>query len=215
MARSKDAIERRALKRNKSIPEQSRNDAKEMRRQDEKEQAEVKRRRIGDNHHEERPSNELAKPSPTKALETANQSENGADPKNKGAINTYVRVPSTFGRDPLEEPGNWHCPGCGNHNFPSRNSCRSKTCDERRPAGVFVPPRFKKPNTRHDESTSKKLSWAKQADQQTLDQNRELREKFQETGGEGMEEEDIERAKILIARDERKKNKKKKRKQVH
>jgi hypothetical protein len=65
-----------------------------------------------------------------------------------------------------------------------------------------------KPAPRHDEETSKTLSWAKQANKATLSKNQELRQRYQETSGEGMSPEDVERAKTLIARDERKRLKK-------
>jgi len=51
------------------------------------------------------------------------------------------------------------------------------------------------------------LVWAQQADANALSRNQELRQQYTETGGEGMSTEDIERAKILIARDKRKKEK--------
>jgi hypothetical protein len=41
-----------------------------------------------------------------------------------------------------------------------------------------------------------------------LNKNQQLRRKYQETNGEGMSVDDIERAKILIARDDRKRQKK-------
>ncbi|CAJ1932330.1 unnamed protein product [Cylindrotheca closterium] len=61
---------------------------------------------------------------------------------------------------------------------------------------------------RHDPETSKALVWAEQAKEDKLVQNQALRKKYQETGGEGMDPEELERAKLLIARDERKKQKK-------
>ena len=300
MARSKDAIERRAQKRNKSVGEQRQADSKEMRRQLQKEEEAAKKRKIArkrkiaDNHDEmihqakdvvptvtEKNPSEV---SPTMISEPAavTQSRNTSvdehrknytkeirkdeevatkrqkivdkhnnviqakdavlavtekcpplvsstmtpkavtAPQSENEIvaakaNTKVSATdgNTFARDPLGEPGAWHCKGCGNKNFPSRSSCHSKTCDEKRPAGVFVPPRYKRPtSSRHDESTSKNQKWPKQADQSTLELNGALRKRYLETGGEGMKEEDVNRAKILIARDERKKDKKKMRSQA-
>ena len=74
-----------------------------------------------------------------------------------------------------------------------------------------APPRTngaKKP--RHNEETSKKLIWARQADSEKISRNKDLRQRYQETAGEGMDAEDLERAKLLVARDQRKKDKKKK-----
>jgi hypothetical protein len=230
MARSKDAIERRAQKRSKSVAEQSEADLRDMKKQQEKEIA--KRRKMESDNREQRhvkkdetalttAAEEVESPSKTPKEEAPpvtesstaetpqSKDENVESQQESDANSGAARSGQAPFRDPLAEPGAWYCEGCGNHNFASRNKCHSKTCPEKRPAGVFVPPRFKKPNTRHDESTSRKQVWAEQADQNTLEQNRLLREKFVETGGEGMEEEDVERAKILIARDERKKNKKK------
>jgi hypothetical protein len=68
---------------------------------------------------------------------------------------------------------------------------------------------------RHDVNTSKTQSWAVQSDDVTLAQNRELRRKLAESPGgtgEGMDEEEVKRAKTLIARDERKKQKKQEKK---
>ena len=287
MARSKDAIERRAQKRNKSIDEQRQADAKEMKRQLKKEEEVArKRRKIAANKHDEvikardavltatgahspqvspmltpkavtlphsqnksvgeqrqadakemKKEEEVARKQRKNAdkhneviqAKDAVSTATGAHPlkvspipilqnvavpqsENETADKTNTKVSATSGeaRNPLGEPGAWHCQGCGNHNFPSRNSCHSKTCEEKRPAGIFVPPRYKRPaNGKHDESTNIKTKWPKQADQATVEQNVALRKKFIETGGEGMEEEDVNRAKILIARDERKKDKKK------
>jgi hypothetical protein len=231
MARSKDAIERRAQKRNKSVAEQSQADLKDMKKQQEQEIA--KRRKTEHDNREQRhvkkddtaltttekvklPTEEATPVTESSTVEPPESKVENVDSHQESEVGSGAARPGGQApfRDPLAEPGAWYCQGCGNHNFASRNKCHSKTCPEKRPAGVFVPPRFKKPNTRHDESTSRKQVWAKQADGNTLEQNRLLREKFVETGGEGMEEEDVERAKILIARDERKKNKKKKRSRV-
>mmetsp|Transcript_17223 Transcript_17223/g.39805 ORF Transcript_17223/g.39805 Transcript_17223/m.39805 type:complete len:289 (-) Transcript_17223:206-1072(-) len=63
---------------------------------------------------------------------------------------------------------------------------------------------------RHDVETSKKLVWARQSDTKVVSKNQELRQRYRETGGEGMDEDDIRRAKLLIARDQRKQEKRKK-----
>lgn len=67
---------------------------------------------------------------------------------------------------------------------------------------------------RHDPATSKTLVWAQQADPTKVQRNQALRQKYYETdGGKGMDPEELERAKLLIARDERKKQKKERKKQ--
>ena len=110
----------------------------------------------------------------------------------------------------LAEPGSWVCASCTNHNFASRAVCNSKTCNNKRPAHVIVPPRFQHPSkkSRHDPATSKKMKWGAQASAETVDKNQDLRKRYVETGGEGMEEADVARAKLLLERDERKKRKK-------
>lgn len=70
-------------------------------------------------------------------------------------------------------------------------------------------PRKKQNNPRHDVETSKKLVWARQSDSKTISRNKELRELFRQTGGKGMDTEDVERAKVLLARDHRKQERKK------
>lgn len=70
-----------------------------------------------------------------------------------------------------------------------------------------------KKQLRHDPETSKALVWAEQADEDKISKNQALRNKYKQTGGEGMDPEELERAKLLIARDERKKLKKQKKKE--
>ena len=128
--------------------------------------------------------------------------------------------------DPLKEPGAWKCVSCGNRNYASRDICYSKSCDQRRPeeSSAVAEAEVRRKRTRdtsanpnlqqhrqrrHDELTSKKLVWSKQATPQVISKNQELRQQYLQTNGDGMSLEDIERAKILIARDERKKQKKK------
>ena len=50
--------------------------------------------------------------------------------------------------------------------------------------------------------------WARQASQEQIERNAALRTQYSETNGEGMSEEDAQRAKALILRDERKRAKK-------
>ena len=153
--------------------------------------------------------------------------------------NNLDNTATTNEEDPMKEAGAWICPKCSNSNFASRRYCNSKTCDEPRPFNAdydrkrnnnnnnnnirrsSMPPRSSSRNTpsstsrptkvvRHDEATSKKLVWAEQADPKKLSKNQELRQRYLDCGGDGMTQEDIDRAKILLARDERKKSKRSK-----
>lgn len=190
MARSEEAIRRRAEKRSRTEDEQREYDRKAM-----YEEAAKKKKKEASREHQQQ-----------------QQQQQGEQQREI---------------DPLQEPGAWECPGCGNHNFASRNWCNSKMCDEHRPSHISAPVKQRRPKategvwasempkrgsragaSRHDPETSKVVVWTKQADSQTLEKNQQLRQRYQETEGEGMYEEDIERAKILIARDERKRQKK-------
>lgn len=258
MARSEDAIRRRALKRQRTEEEQRNIDRKDM------EAAKRKKRKD--------------------EMTAAGNSNGGNSVVNIVDNNNENSERNDAVEDPMREVGAWKCPGCGNENFASRNWCNSKMCDERRPDHIAPPPfrpRLRAPaaapsrsysnnkpyertstrppnhpldeegvwtcvacqyrnfasraacngdgcqekrpehlpkpsrpsssssskKLRHDPETSKSLVWSKQADQTTLSKNQELRNKFQETGGEGMEAEEVERAKVLITRDERKRQK--------
>jgi len=209
MPRSEEAIHRRAAKRQRTVEEQRVFDLKDMRT------AENNKKKKGneENHHAKQEGHvskgSTSTPSkPTKIV--LNESEN----------------------DPLKEPGAWKCLSCGNENFASRNWCNSKTCNERRPADSFPavsgwhtkthstakPFRHQQQQQqqperripRHDPQTSKVVVWSKQADRTMMNKNQELRRLYLETNGEGMSTDDVERAKILIARDERKQQKKRK-----
>lgn len=173
MARSKEAIRRRAERRNRTVEEQRKIDGRVL----DKEQEEWKEQQNA--RHKRAPS--------------TNDNE-------------------TTEKDPLKEPGSWICLGCGNHNFASRRFCHSITCNEQQPtdaaASRIVRP--SKRQCRHDVATSKPLTWSAQADQSTIHTNKLLRQRFLETNGKGMTAEEVERAKILLARDERKKLKKQK-----
>ena len=160
MARSEEAILRRALKRNRTEGEQRQADRNEMKRQ---------------------------------ALKQAQKAEAG------GTGNKRPRVSESRTE---RTPGNR---GASRDRGNPRHGPNSSISSSRRPTA-------KKP--RHDEETSKKLVWARQADSTTLSKNQELRQKYKETGGEGMDPKDLERAKLLIARDERKKERKNKKKKT-
>ena len=83
---------------------------------------------------------------------------------------------------------------------------------------LVTPPRQKKKNgVKHNIKRSaggkKKeqaipAKWARQASQEQIERNAALRTQYSETNGEGMSEEDAQRAKALILRDERKRAKK-------
>jgi len=115
----------------------------------------------------------------------------------------------------LDEDGAWLCGSCGNQNFASRKICNSKTCRQRRPKpGEVVLPLSakidKKPDTKSD---SKKpahlpaLAWPEQAGPERIEYNRLLRERHARDP-DSLTEEEKERADQLVARDERKKDKK-------
>jgi hypothetical protein len=205
MARSEEAIKKRAVKRQRTEEEQRKGDRVEIKRQEEKEAAKRQRR-------------EMVRPWMVETAPTANsteefpQIERRPPPPRARYDNNRTRMDTNHpsdksSRDPLQEGGAWKCPQCDNQNFASRNVCNSKTCDQQRPDHIVVPPRQNKPKPRHDEGTSKTLNWGKQADKKTLADNQGLRKQFLETGGKGMSEEDVERAKVLITRDERRKQK--------
>ena len=84
---------------------------------------------------------------------------------------------------------------------------------------AVTPPRQKKKkngvkhNIKRSASGKKKeqaipAKWARQASQEQIERNAVLRTQYSETNGEGMSEEDAQRAKSLILRDERKRAKK-------
>ena len=149
----------------------------------------------GSNNHDERPEQPIEHPSTT-----------GGEQKHSHEARSDI----------LDEPGAWKCPNCNNQNFPSRDTCHSNSCDERRPKGVYVPPRWKQSNVsagpnqigsrgRHNPATSKSVAWPTQATPQQLDKNQELRRMYRESNGDGMTESDLARAKALLLRDSRKK----------
>jgi hypothetical protein len=324
MARSQDAMRKRADKRNRTLPEQRKADSADMRKRLEEEAAVKKQRMIQHanasmqidttpvghygptkttsskaeeiqpnlKHPEKAEKAASSVVAPAAAAAPMVKTEKKAAPMDKkeetitnkttdtetrtdtdAETRTYKRTNGTVHKygskkiDPLSEQGSWKCPGCQNHNFASRSTCNSKTCNETRPADCLRPiqrhlqasqqhlipslqrqrpvaepaaaaaasdnsngkrpapaQREREPNSnskrpfnnrdkrgRHDVNTSKTQSWAVQSDDATLAQNRELRRKLAESPGgtgEGMDEEDVKRAKTLIARDERKKQKK-------
>jgi hypothetical protein len=171
MARSEEAILRRALKRNRSEGEQRHADRIEMKRQALK--LEKKIRTVPESNKRPRLAN-----SPTT--------------NSSAGLN-----------DPSFRQGS-HRTGPSNNGRASSDTRRRNPSSPRRTTKA-------KPS-RHDEETSKKLKWARQADSNTLSKNQELRERYRQTNGEGMDANDLERAKLLIARDQRKQERKNKKK---
>jgi predicted RNA-binding Zn-ribbon protein involved in translation (DUF1610 family) len=234
MTRSAEAIRRRAEKRNRTEEEQRRFDADEMQKMVQKQKIvdarDINAKAATPIGSKQEPGTKVVAPvhvsgdskedtiQKTMTLVTEEHSQKSkssettaAHPNSsqKGEGRNEINNSNDSSINPLDEPGAWKCPGCGNHNFPSRHKCRSTTCDEKRPLGVFVPPRRIQPKpTRHDTVTSKKQSWGEQAGKDKILHNQELRQRYLEKGAEGMSEEDIVRAKQLIERDERKKMKK-------
>jgi hypothetical protein len=189
MTRSQEAMQRRAEKRNRTVDEQRRADAEALRVQRQKETEASRTRRPP----HPLPQTDFIKPQ-------------SLDSERRPGRRTQPPSASPASEDnPLEETGAWICSGCGNHNFASRRVCHSQTCDQKRPGDTPVPAR--RPS-RHAAATSKPTHWLPQADAAVIETNQALRQRYVETQGEGMTETDRERAMVLIARDERKKEKK-------
>lgn len=210
MARSKDALERRAAKRGRSV--------------DEERMVEVTKKAA----RQSQPEKKRHPPQHDLTATTTNDS-------------AYERA--------LNEPGAWQCPSCGNHNFASRDTCRSTTCRAERIATIAEggdwsgnrPRHPPAPARRHDLTTSKTLSWpVAAATRERLSENQRLRrlyyslqttttattttptitmatdsrERSGSISSSGrspsllLTAEEMERAEILIQRDERKKQKK-------
>ena len=217
MVRSAEATRRRAEKRNRTEQDQRKADNREVEKSLEREERERKKVR--------RENEEKTTTTVTATPEVNDDKKNRENNRNIGV-------------DPaLNERGAWICKRCNNHNYASKRVCHSKTCDEKRPASSYVPPKYQqtfrqfqrpaatpghndlattrlpdgiisKSKPRHDPATSKTKKWKEQADTVTLEKNQHLRKIYIETGGKGMEEADVARAKLLLERDERKKQKK-------
>jgi hypothetical protein len=227
MARSEDAIRRRALKRERTEEEQRKIDLKDM-------DIASKRRKEKKQVNDDNPDDPLKEAGAWKCPGCGNENfasrhwcnSKTCDERRPGHIAAPVKigrgppqskrphgeinykVPSSS--HPMDEEGAWVCVSCQYSNFASRATCKGEECKEKRPAHLPGRPSNKNPNNkrqRHDPETSKSLEWSKQADKATLSKNHELRKQYQETGGEDMTSEDVERAKTLIARDERKRQK--------
>eukprot|EP00537_Pseudo-nitzschia_pungens_P011340 CAMPEP_0172385464 /NCGR_PEP_ID=MMETSP1061-20121228/3139_1 /TAXON_ID=37318 /ORGANISM="Pseudo-nitzschia pungens, Strain cf. pungens" /LENGTH=392 /DNA_ID=CAMNT_0013114505 /DNA_START=187 /DNA_END=1365 /DNA_ORIENTATION=- len=258
MARSEEAILRRAQKRRRTEGEQRYADRIDMNRQalkpKEKPRSgsrspDPKQKRLGNSNNSNSNNKRRCVSSPntpTRETENVDDNQNNQTNATKAASTSRGESPAAARSgdrggnpvpvpvpvetdDPMKEPGAWICPKCQNSNFASRRYCNSKTCDQVRPFGdanakakadrpkprrnTKLSEKKKPPKpTRHDPETSKQLVWSKQADSKAVSKNQELRRIYRETGGEGMDPEDLQRAKLLIARDERKRDKKKGRK---
>ena len=179
MARSLEATRRRAERRSRTVEEQRKADGEAQKKQSERERDEDEQRQ--------------------RFTSSAAAAAGGNDDDAAGGT-------STAPDNPMTEPRAWICPACGNHNFASRRSCHSITCNERQPTDGANRPNKR---ARHDRTASKTSTWsAAQADPSTIEDNRKLRQRFMETKGEGMDEKERERAQTLIARDARKREKK-------
>mmetsp|Transcript_46800 Transcript_46800/g.54700 ORF Transcript_46800/g.54700 Transcript_46800/m.54700 type:complete len:202 (+) Transcript_46800:114-719(+) len=112
MARSKEALERRAKKRQRTEEEQRASDSKDIQKRETKEM-------------EERAQTDHKRP-------------NGIPSRNANPPFTPLSPTTTARVDPTAEAGAWTCTSCHNLNYASRVVCNSKTCDERRPS--HLPP---------------------------------------------------------------------------
>ncbi|GMI42411.1 hypothetical protein TeGR_g4565 [Tetraparma gracilis] len=119
--------------------------------------------------------------------------------------------------------GVWICRGCGNDNFMAREVCNTKGCGVERPDDAAPQPAGAGPNYKkrreHKKAASgkgagglgegeKTLDWAPQAGPEKIAENQRLKEEYARTGGEGMEEGQRERARVLVERERRKREKK-------
>ena len=119
----------------------------------------------------------------------------------------------------MKEPGAWRCPSCGNHNFASRRTCHSVTCSQQQPSqskGAVVRQERQAADKVHKEQWQRRLcrqerqaaSWKiPQADTATLATNQQLRQRYLADDAQ-LTPKERERAKVLLARDERKRLKK-------
>lgn len=231
MARSDDAIRRRALKRQRTEEEQRQIDGKaiEQARNKKRKQEQQSRQQQDDTQedsskgpefqiHQDNPMDEVgAWKCPGCGNEnfasrhwcnskTCDEQRPSHIPQPERKPKIYQGFSSPYDKETKKDDV-WICNACQYHNFVFRHVCNGPSCQEPRPSDIVVTKEPKR-NPRHDPETSKPLVWSKQADPATLSKNQLLRQRYMETGGEGMSEEEKERAKVLIERDERKRLKK-------
>lgn len=180
MARSEEAILRRALKRNRTEGQQRYSDRIDMNRQT------LKQKQIDNCEFDSNTRLRVSKPS------IQNRKEDR-------------RKPSSRNVDSADNSNQFKN---GSH---GRRITDSSEMPRRKPSLLTKTNKTK--HHRHNVETSKKLVWARQSDSKIISKNEELRQRYRETGGKGMSAEDLERAKLLLARDERKQEKKKKKNQ--
>ena len=165
MARSEEAIRRRAEKRNKSVAEQRRADFTDAKKGKERQAAKEAKARGG------------AAPivAPPKAATTP--ASPSKPPKDGNTANTTKRTVT-----------------------PPRKKTNKSAKHKIKRGGAG--------NSKKPQTAPAANQWAKQATPEQIERNATLRKQYLETNGEGMSEEDVQRAKALILRDERKKAKK-------
>ena len=149
MARSKEALQRRAEKRNRTMEEQRKKDAQEIERQIEQRNKKQKKGEASLQSATEKSTVSVSTPSSSNPKATDFLASNSDERNQHLAIssrkgdaseedwNMLARNnrpgPTDEQKEILQEPGSWICHSCGNHNFPSRRFCYSKACDVRRP----------------------------------------------------------------------------------
>eukprot|EP01104_Vermistella_antarctica_P018856 TRINITY_DN7158_c0_g1_i1.p1 TRINITY_DN7158_c0_g1~~TRINITY_DN7158_c0_g1_i1.p1 ORF type:complete len:463 (-),score=106.70 TRINITY_DN7158_c0_g1_i1:52-1440(-) len=182
--RSVEATERRAKKRNRSTNDQKKVDQRNKRRR--------------------------SLTSERAAASTSSGATSGTAPKSKALANAKAKEKSDRG-DKIKKTGGWACSSCQKVNFASRGTCHDRTCTGKRPADVDTK-KIKK--TKKKPPSAKKLDWASapQAGPEKIAMNIKLRKLYAEDR-DSLSEEDLKRAVVLIARDEKKKSKKETRKQ--
>lgn len=223
MARSEEALARRADKRKKTVTEQKNIDLEDVKKRQKIEinkagnnsnndGEQQQRHHNNNNNYDDNPLKEVGawKCSSCKNENFASRrfcNSKMCDERRPSNIpSTSYSTATTNNKRPSSRP-----PNPTNFQQYNRRPPQNSNINSKRPTT-----RTTKKISRHDEATSKKLIYPKQADRATMSKNQELRKRFLESsgGGKGMDPKDIERAEILIARDERKRQKKEKSKKT-
>jgi len=220
MARSEEALARRAEKRKNTVTEQKNIDLDDVKKRQKLEvnnyDEQLQRHHNNINNNDDNPLKEVGA---WKCPSCKNENF---------ASRRFCNSKMCDERRPSNIPSTSYSTITNNNNNNNRYSSRPPIPTNQQQYNRRPPPnRNSKPPTtrsrtttkkvsRHDEATSKKLIYPKQADRATMSKNLELRKRFLESsgGGKGMDPKDIERAEILIARDERKRQKKDKSKKT-